>query len=905
MLRGVILTIIGSMVSLYSSAQLTGVGTLNNPYTGTLTANLTITGTKYFYGNIIVDNETLTISAGSKFIATSSDACIKIIGTGVLNAAGTAASPILISGDTDKDLINGEATDTWGDIYITSTMGSTISYCTIERGKRTDARLGSMGGGIYISNSSTTVSNTAIRYCTAIRGGGIYVAAGYSPSITACIFLANSVSESGGGMYVSSSASPVLSNDIFNANTTTSTTYKGGGLASFSASPSVVNCLFVYNTATASTGNAIYLENSTGAKIVNTAIWGGNNQIAYSGTTSSVFAYCAIQGVTYSTCLTLNSLNTASNGPNFTNPALNDYSISFDSPMRDMGTASFSGVTIPSSDYIGTLRIGKPDIGVYEMIYSRWNGTINADWARLINWANSYGPGTRNVVIPAGVTNYPVLNPGPNFTLNAGLKMIVEPGAKVTFNSLTNNGTIILKSDATGSFSLLTSSYASTSGSLTVQQYLKGGSSSPDHYRWHYIAPPATVSKTVFTNIDPYNLLMYDETKVKSTMFTGWQWHDGYDNTTGFSELVAKSGYDVYVNEDTTLTYTGLTNMVTTIGQVNLSFSGSGTDTARYGFNMVGNSLTCGINWDLVTRSDPAHVMNAIYITTNDSLATYVDGVGTNGGTAHIAPLQGFFVKTAITGSYITIPNYAKEHRTTNVLKSTTTKSLIRLSLSAKPENSSDETIIRLDENATTKFDGNFDAYKMFPVKGEKPQLFSSLEGTSYAINTIPWPATQTVIPLVLVIPSSGEYKIKRTQIQNFGDYKAYLTDKLTNTVSDLTSITEYSFTASNGTISDRFVLTIFSKNLKTTDSNVSLKAYRSGDEVSILPSGDEWDGEKCTVRIYSLSGSLLFSSVNENLYNGELKTYYPGQVNSPVIVEVIRADGSRYSKKVVFTNNK
>ena len=49
---------------------------------------------------------------------------------------------------------------------------------------------------------------------------------------------------------------------------------------------------------------------------------------------------------------------------------------------------------------------------------------------------------------------------------------------------------------------------------------------------------------------------------------------------------------------------------------------------------------------------------------------SYVNGVGTNGGTAHIPPLQGFFVKTRATGTYITIPDNAREHNATPRYKS-------------------------------------------------------------------------------------------------------------------------------------------------------------------------------------------------------------------------------------------
>jgi hypothetical protein len=905
MLRGAILTVTGLLFSLSTVvAQLSGIGTLNSPYSGTLTADLTITGTKYFGGNLIVDNETLTISAGAKLISTSSSACIKIIGIGVLNAVGTSASPILITGDTDKDKINGEASDTWGDIYITSTNTCTITYCTIERGLRTDARLGSMGGGLYLSGTTTNVSNSTIRYCTATKGGGIYVASGHNPSITNCVLQGNTATENGGAAYISSTATPVFSNVIFYSNTSSSATLKGGALASISGAPVIVNSVFAYNTSAASNGHAVYLENSTSAKIVNSILWGGTNMIAFSGTTSSVFSSCAIQGETYTGCLTLNSSNTATDGPNFTSPATYDFSISFDSPLRDAGVNSYTGVTIPSSDFIGTLRIGKTDIGAYEMLYSRWIGTANTDWIRPVNWERSYTPlTTRNIIIPAGITNYPILSPGPSFTLSSGLKMIVEPGAKVTFNSLTNNGTILLDCKLDTYSSLIAASYTGTSGSLNINQHIYGGEIVPGtSYEWHYIAPPATVNKSVITDITPWDLLGYDQSAVTTDISQGWQWHDGYGGTTGFSTINANSGYLVYFETDTTISYKNLKSMTTTIGQINLPFNGSGRDTSLFGYSCLGNSLTCAINWDLVTFSDAVNVRDAIYIQDGDVVASYVNGVGTNGGSANIPPLQGFMVKTRATGTYLTIPNTAKEHNFTPRYKSASLPSapIMRLKLSAS--SGSDETVIRLESSSTPGFDANYDADKIITRKSSIPQIFTSLTGEEYSINTIPRPDTYTVIPLIVKIPSQGTYSIDVTEMHELGTEKIYLTDHNTGDIIDLTSINSYSFSSESGTITSRFTLTV-SESFPTDKKSLSqksLKAFQSEDHIALIPVGKEWSGNKCSVRIYDTTGKLLLYQNNEYLNANERKDYYPLEPGGLLIIEVINGS-EKYYQKVIF----
>ncbi|MBE0667867.1 MAG: hypothetical protein IH593_09385, partial [Bacteroidales bacterium] len=345
------------------------------------------------------------------------------------------------------------------------------------------------------------------------------------------------------------------SNSLFSGNSCTSATLKGGTITSLASSPAIVNSTIVNSSSPVADGVSIYLENSAAAKVVNTVIWGGSNLIGLNSTPATVFAACALQGVSYTGNITLSSSNTAVDGPNFVNPAGGDFSIAFVSPLRDSGVDTYTGVTIPTTDINSRSRIFLSDIGAYEIVYSRWRGGTSTAWTFPKNWEGSVIPGTTNIVIPGGLVNYPTVSPGPSFTLNAGLQMIMNPGSRVTFTSLTNNGTIDIQSDATAMASLITNSYSGTGGSLKLAVTVTGGDIAPDVGRWHYIAAPMTVSKSVITDIDPYNLINYDESKVTTDVAHGWQWHDGWDGTTGFNTLEAKRGYNIAFVMDTTIIY--------------------------------------------------------------------------------------------------------------------------------------------------------------------------------------------------------------------------------------------------------------------------------------------------------------------------------------------------------------
>lgn len=890
-------------VLLYSApsvAQLVGDGSIANPYHGFLNGNFTITGTKYFDGNIYVDNEKLTVAAGARLVALQIRSSIFVTDAGQLEVAGTSISPVLFTSDLDSDGIFGEPTDQWGNITITSTAANTISFAVFERGLKDFFKFGTIGGGLRIGTSSVSVKDCTFRNCLAYRGGAIAVLSGSAPVISRCIFQNNSASEMGGAIYVEAGSSPLISNCLFNANSCTSLTMTGGTIASIKSSPVIVNSTIVYSTAATGGGTSIYLDTSPGAKIVNTIIWGGSNHIGLTSTPSTVFASSAIEGVTYPGNFSLSSNNTAVDGPNFVDPTGGNLTLAFASPLRDTGVDTYPGVAVPTTDINARGRVYITDLGAYEMVYSRWLGGSTA-WAFAKNWERSYLPGSTNIVIPGGRTNYPVIAPGPSFTLNAGLRMIMLPGSKVTFNSLTNNGSIDLRADATGMASLLTGSYNGTGGSVRAEIYVTGGDIAPEVGRWHYIATPAPVATSVITDIDPYNLMRYDESKVTTATIEGWQWHDGYDGTTGFSTLDPGRGYNISFAMDTTIVFNALTSLTTTMGQINLPFSGSGRDTSLFGYYVVGNSLTCGINWDLVTRSNTTHVRNAIYITKDDYVASYVNGVGTNGGSAHIPPLQGFFVKTTATGTYITIPNNAREHNSTLRYKSAQTIPLIRLELSSLKGR--DETVVRLDRQATSGFDNELDAEKFFAPREGNPLVYSVMNGENYSINSVSWPKSQTVIPLTLKIPAEGTYTLRRSQLQALGGTKVTLTDKLSGKTVDLTTVSELTFSTVAGTVADRFLLTLTAaapEAKKQDAAPSSLKIYASENKICILPSGSEWNDVRGKVRIFDITGSVILAGNDELFNSGELKEYYPAGYGGMLIVEV-SAGGRRYLEKLVI----
>ncbi len=105
-----------------------------------------------------------------------------------------------------------------------------------------------VGGGMYVTGSSPTVSNCIFSNNGAPLGGGLAVENG-SPLVSACVFVANS-GRNGAGMSIVNS-SPLVTNCEFTGNSATNfflAIPRGAGVYIPSGSAVLVNCLVAQNT---------------------------------------------------------------------------------------------------------------------------------------------------------------------------------------------------------------------------------------------------------------------------------------------------------------------------------------------------------------------------------------------------------------------------------------------------------------------------------------------------------------------------------------------------------------------------------------------------------------------------------------------------------------------------------
>jgi hypothetical protein len=913
-----------------------GDGSYGSPFSGSLTTNMTWSGTVYVNGDITVNGFTLTINPGSIIVFLTPGADLIITGTGVLNASGGSGSNMIrFTADSDNSGTFGGAGETWGHISfhnMTTTNASIINNCIIEYGHKYTGtfELESSGGGIYSDFSSLTISNSIIRNNYAGWGGGIYIS-NASPTISSCIVTNNIGVVTAGGLLFYPGCASIVQNTIVEKNNCTGG--GGGGGVFIGGNPGnlrFINCVFASNTAVYGPNIRFYTSNaSTGPQFFNTIVWGNSNSINYYDfpTSSSDFNFCAIQGYSsgYTNCINISGTNGDASGPNFNDPNNSDYSILFISPCRDAGTIPTPAVP---NDFIGKSRIGPYDIGAYEVQYSRWSGTTNTNWSTSTNWFGNLlpTPSTTHVVIPPASNNPEINVPYvtmPELVIEPDGLLTISPSGQVTVNSLINNGTLDLSSDASAMFSLMMNSYTGT-GYMNIGMYLTGGGGT-GNWRWHYVAVPTIgLFKTVFTAIEPYNLMFYDDFQIpditSATDNDGWVWHDGYKtgdplagpySGTGFNRLFVEKGYAFYHSSPAVINFSNLSYLLTTLPSFPLQYNGLNKQVpANYGYNLVGNSLTCGLNWNLITASGDVNA--TIYYTIDYKIGSYVRNApdGINGATEHIPPLQGFLVRANATGASLDFTN-AREHSVQNRYKksleinnkdtkgSGSSDPFIKIELD-NPENQ-DETVVWFNQNATNSFDGAYDGLKL--LSSGYDQIYSWGGTQKFGINSMPLPTENLTIPLaVKLLNSSSTAKIVASQLVGLDNYSVTLTDKANSNFSvDLKTTPNYTFSSDAGTFPDRFILTVgtittgISEHI-IPDKDFNVYAFDKTLNIDLLNA--EWEGKSGVLNIYDLTGRKILEKTNLEWFKGTL-TKIPLNIPQGIYIVELKAENQKFVTKI------
>ena len=456
-----------------------------------------------------------------------------------------------------------------------------------------------------------------------------------------------------------------------------------------------------------------------------------------------------------------------------------------------------------------------------------WDGSESTDWQNTLNWTPEFIPTANvNAIIPDGCPNYPVIDDNlttavcNDITIGANSSVEIATNGQMTVSGIfTNNaGTsgLIIKSDATGDGSLIMNS---NGVNATIERYLS--KTNAEAGQWHFVGSPITAAPLSLFNTN--NFYQYNENAddwwTGATYFyndpSGWQVPAG--------NLTVGQGY-IYYYYGTTLNFEGEINYNAAGYSTSASYTthaGNAANGAPYtnfdGWLCVSNPYPSALDWTAMSLTD---VNNTVYFYDDAadnykyySVAgpTYNFGITVNGGSKYIAPGQGFFVKSDnAAGGTFTVPNAARVHYAQPFWKGDKPKSpdnLIRFQLDDNQY--SDEMVVYFMDEATSEFDGDYDAYKRFSWNPDVPQIYTlnNDKNTEFAINSSKLNLSQT-IPLGYKVATTNEYTIKVTELTSMNFDYIYLEDLNTGTLVNLFEQSEYSFIPENTEIdNDRFLL--------------------------------------------------------------------------------------------------
>jgi hypothetical protein len=282
---------------------------------------------------------------------------------------------------------------------------------------------------------------------------------------------------------------------------------------------------------------------------------------------------------------------------------------------------------------------------------------------------------------------------------------------------------------------------------------------------------------------------------------------------------------------------------------------------------------------------------NALYYY-DDAVSNYIyylhlDGetVAVGGGQQYIPAMQGFMAHANTDGATLTLLNAARTHSGQSVYYKSTNSVPGSLSLKVTVNGYEDEAFIHFNQNATTAFDGQYDAFKLKSYTANVPSIYTvASDGKHLAINGLPEVEENNEIPVYFEAGTNGQYSIT-ANLQNLPEAHVYLVDNKLSKTQNLSDNPVYTFAASTTDEPNRFKLTFKSVGIGETIVEQPFTIYATNNTVFVAnTSATSVKGE---VYVYNTLGQVM---AHQNL-NGDLTKINIAATTGYYLVKVITKD--------------
>ncbi len=375
--------------------------------------------------------------------------------------------------------------------------------------------------------------------------------------------------------------------------------------------------------------------------------------------------------------------------------------------------------------------------------------------------------------------------------------------------TLTSNDSFYLKSDSNKTARVAETTGGTTAGNFTVERYIHTGINN-----WRMISAPVQ-STTLQDWVDDFYTSGYAGSQYPSFPFTSQVYYDetllgdfnsGYVEATNATNTVnAGEGVWSYLGP-LPLTFDAVGPLVHGTFDFGVTHTAGGSGSDHDGWNLLGNPYASTIDWDAAGWTK-TNVNDAIYIWDGEAgqFRSYVNGVGTNGGTSLIPSSQAFYVQTNASSPVLECTEAVKSSTDEPFIYKSEPQQFVRFKLSV--EGYQDETVVRFNDQASNAFDGSYDAGKTANQETYSPSLFTTVDSLAFSINTIPLD-DEIEIPIHFQVNWNYTYDFEITEISNLPtNYCFQLVDLDSNETYVLDTIVSFQLQLNTGITYDRFVL--------------------------------------------------------------------------------------------------
>ncbi|MCK5788661.1 MAG: hypothetical protein KAH32_06670, partial [Chlamydiia bacterium] len=471
-----------------------------------------------------------------------------------------------------------------------------------------------------------------------------------------------------------------------------------------------------------------------------------------------------------------------------------------------------------------------------------------------------------------------------NITINNTGGIEISPNGKLTVNGdLTNNTTATLKSDASGTGSLIVKgdiflADESSTNHFIIERWFNTFGNTKSH--WHLVSAPTTNEHSrIFKG---HFLNYYTETtgsfKAISSLNHEIKAGDGFIAKLDFLDT------DDIVNTNNPIVFkenkpnAGTIHTDLTIGPGNTYFSLSTN------FNLVGNPYTSNLDWNAMWNdaSNNTLVKPTIYYYEdngsddgdNNGWKAYNASTKIGHGDGGIISMgQAFGVlltqssgkTTTSTPDKLTFKSDFQVHGVGNTFRKKGKTLENYFELNTTSNNLTDKIYFRFNENTSDSYDANYDAYKFNSFGNTPTPYFVSSDDKKLAICEMP---ESESVELGFVMDTDEEVTFSLTNVYDFDEI--ILEDKVENTFTNLI-IEPYSFQHySDNDERGRFIIHFRKSTLNEVEESVGMKVYASNNNISISANRTLTDA---VVNLYNTNGQLVLSKTYSSLNDTQIDT--------------------------------